>query len=362
MSRPRCACRAPVLSIAALFALHITPENSDETLPSRPVKPLRLTEWRANRVTIMNDLKDDKIDNNSDGLEVESEEHSEGKKIEVDEDRLPSRAMAIHEHIRQDGEKELQRDGMALLWSAIAAGLSMGASLLAKGIFHVQLDGIPGSFVLENLGYTFGFIIVIMARQQLFTENTVTAVLPIMHKPTPGNIALLMRLWGIVLLGNLIGTAIAAWAFEHMPIFDEPTRDAFVKIGMDVMKNSPAEMFSNAIISGWLIATMVWMFPAAGAAKIVVIILMTWLIALADTTHIVVGAVEIFYLIFNGDLHWREFIWPFALPTLAGNICGGTFIFALLSHAQIRNDMGNKRRAEAEARAREAKETKKNRP
>jgi formate/nitrite transporter FocA (FNT family) len=100
--------------------------------------------------------------------------------------------------------------------------------------------------------------------------------------------------------------------------------DAFVKIGMDVMKNTPAEMFANAIISGWIIATMVWM-PPAGSAKIVVIILMTWLIALADTTHIVVGSVEVLYL-FCGTLHWSHFLWPFALPTLAGNICGGTFI------------------------------------
>lgn len=304
----------------------------------------------------MDELKEEKIDKHSDELEVESEEKTRGEKIEVDEEHLPSRAMAIHEHIRQDGEKELERDAMALLWSAIAAGLSMGASLLAKGIFHVQLEGIPGSFVLENLGYTFGFIIVIMARQQLFTENTVTAVLPIMQNPTWRNGGLLMRLWGVVLLGNLIGTAIVALAFEHMPVFDEATRDAFVKIGMDVMKNSPAEMFANAIISGWVIATMVWMFPAAGAAKIVVIILMTWLIALGDTTHIVVGAVEIFYLVFNGTLHWSEFLWPFALPTLAGNICGGTFIFALLSHAQIRNDMSNKRKAEAKAKAKKASE------
>jgi formate/nitrite transporter FocA (FNT family) len=128
--------------------------------------------------------------------------------------------------------------------------------------------GCPGGFLLENLGYTFGFIIVIMARQQLFTENTVTAVLPVMQNPTLGNFGLLMRLWSVVLLGNIIGTGIAAWAFEYMPIFDEPTRDAFVKIGMDVMKNTPAEMFANAIISGWIIATMVWMFPSAGSAKL----------------------------------------------------------------------------------------------
>ncbi|EOI5726679.1 formate/nitrite transporter family protein [Cronobacter malonaticus] len=296
----------------------------------------------------------------TDELEVESEEKKSGEEIEVDEEELPSRAMAIHEHIRQDGEKEMERDAMALFWSAIAAGLSMGASLLAKGIFHVHLEGIPGGFLLENLGYTFGFIIVIMARQQLFTENTVTAVLPVMQNPTGTNMRLLLRLWGVVLLGNIIGTGLAALAFEFMPIFDEATRDAFVTIGMEVMHNTPGEMFANAIISGWIIATMVWMFPSAGSAKIVVIILMTWLIALGNTTHIVVGTVEILYLVFNGTIHWSEFFWPFALPTLAGNIIGGTFIFALLSHAQIRNDMSNKKKSEEKARLKKEKAAREN--
>ncbi|EPT7002322.1 formate/nitrite transporter family protein [Cronobacter malonaticus] len=296
----------------------------------------------------------------ADELEVESEEKKSGEEIEVDEEELPSRAMAIHEHIRQDGEKEMERDAMALFWSAIAAGLSMGASLLAKGIFHVHLEGIPGGFLLESLGYTFGFIIVIMARQQLFTENTVTAVLPVMQNPTGTNMLLLLRLWGVVLLGNIIGTGLAALAFEFMPIFDEATRDAFVTIGTEVMHNTPGEMFANAIISGWIIATMVWMFPSAGSAKIVVIILMTWLIALGNTTHIVVGTVEILYLVFNGTIHWSEFFWPFALPTLAGNIIGGTFIFALLSHAQIRNDMSNKKKSEEKARLKKEQKAREN--
>lgn len=283
--------------------------------------------------------------------QVESEESEQGEDIEVDEEVLPSRAAAVHEQIRQEGEKELERDALALLFSAIAAGLSMGASLMAKGIFHVNLQDVPGGFLLENLGYTFGFIIVIMARQQLFTENTVTAVLPVMHKPNGSNVLLLMRLWGLVLGGNLIGTALAALAFNHMPIFDDAVRGAFVSISQKVMENSPLEMFSNAVVSGWIIATMVWMFPSAGAAKIWVIILMTWLVALGDLAHIVVGSVEIFYLVFSGDLPWQQFIWPFALPTLAGNIIGGTFIFALISHAQIRNDMSNKAKAKAAAEA-----------
>ena len=108
-------------------------------------------------------------------------------------------------------------------------------------------------------------------------------------------------------------------------------------------------MFANAVIAGWIIATMVWMFPSSGAAKLLVIVLMTWLVALGDLSHIVVGSVEVWYLVFTGALPWQDFIWPFALPTLAGNIIGGTFIFALISHAQIRNDMSNKQKAQAAA-------------
>lgn len=292
--------------------------------------------------------------------QVESEESEQGEEIEVDEEALPSRAAAVHEQIRQEGEKELERDGLALLFSAIAAGLSMGASLMAKGIFQANLHDVPGGFLLENLGYTFGFIIVIMARQQLFTENTVTAVLPIMHKPSGSNLLLLLRLWGLVLVGNLVGTALAALAFTHMPIFDDTVRSAFVSISQKVMDNTPGEMFANAVVSGWIIATMVWMFPSAGGAKIWIIILMTWLVALGDLAHIVVGSVEIFYLVFNGEIPWQQFIWPFALPTLAGNIIGGTFIFALISHAQIRNDMSTeaKAKAQAEAKRKQHKEKK----
>ena len=265
----------------------------------------------------MDELDNNKLKAEDDEREVESEENQRGEEIEVNEDRLPSRAMAIHEHIRRGRGK---RDGARCAGPAMVSdcGRPVDGGLLAgEGNFSRQTGGSRAVFA-ENLGYTFGFIIVIMARQQLFTENTVTAVLPVMHNPTLGNVGLLMRLWSVVLAGNLIGTAVAAWAFNYMPIFDEPTRQAFVSIAEDVMKNSPTEMFANAIISGWLVATMVWMFPVAGAAKIVVIILMTWLIALADTTHIVVGSVEILYLVFNGNLPWSDFIWPFALPTLAG--------------------------------------------
>ena len=113
-------------------------------------------------------------------------------------------------------------------------------------------------------------------------------------------------------------------------------------------------MFVGGMVSGWLIATMVWMIPSAGTAKLWVIMLMTYMVAIGDLTHIVVGSVEVLYLVFSGAIPWYEFIWPFALPTLAGNIAGGTFIFALISHAQIRNDMSNQKKAKAKKEEQEA--------
>lgn len=289
-----------------------------------------------------------------DTSDVDSDEHSQGKEIETGEENLPSKAAAVHEVIRMEGEKELDRDGQALLWSAIAAGLSISASLMAKGILHARLPDTPERFFIENIGYTVGFIIVIMARQQLFTENTVTAVLPVMQKLTGKNILLLLRLWGLVLGGNIIGCGIAALAFHLVPFFDSDTDKAFRTISMEIMEKGPGAMFVGGMVSGWLIATMVWMIPSAGTAKLWVIMLMTYMVAIGDLTHIVVGSVEVLYLVFSGAIPWYEFIWPFALPTLAGNIAGGTFIFALISHAQIRNDMSNQKKAKAQKEEQEA--------
>jgi hypothetical protein len=128
-------------------------------------------------------------------VEVESEEKQNGEEIEVDEDRLPSRAMAIHEHIRQEGKKRWSAMPWRYCGQRLPPVCRWAPRCWRKGS-SMSIWRNPGGFLLENLGYTFGFVIVILARQQLFTENTVTAVLPVMHKPTPGNIGLLMRLWG----------------------------------------------------------------------------------------------------------------------------------------------------------------------
>ena len=250
----------------------------------------------------------------------------------------PPRAAVLHEIIRQQGDLELERSIAALFWSALAAGLTMGLSLMAMGLLNSRLPDGDGFKVIASFGYCAGFLAVILSRQQLFTENTLTAVLPIMSKPTLNNFGRLLRLWAVVLVGNLMGTLLVAYVMLHLPIFDTQTDKAFLEIGRKVMENDASQMFAKGIISGWMIATMVWMIPSMESAKMWIIILITYLMALGDFTHIVVGTAEVSYLVFAGELPWKDFWLIFAGPTLAGNIIGGSFIFALISHAQVRSD------------------------
>jgi formate/nitrite transporter FocA (FNT family) len=251
----------------------------------------------------------------------------------------PSEAASVHETIRINGERELGRDAGALFWSALAAGLSMSFSMVASGVLQSRLPEGDVAFLIRSFGYTVGFLMVILARQQLFTENTVTAVLPVMSKPSRGNVLRLLRLWGVVLTGNLLGVAFAAYMFLHLPLFSGETGGAFIALGHHIMENSAGQMFGKGIVAGWLIAIMVWLIPPADQAKIWVILLMTYLIAVAGLTHIIAGATEVLYLVFAGETGWWDFLFRFALPTLAGNIFGGTFMFALISHAQVRSDL-----------------------
>lgn len=253
-------------------------------------------------------------------------------------DLRPPRPVVLHETIRREGEQELARSVSALGWSSLAAGLTMGFSMLARALLHHHVEGMPGAFLIECLGYPFGFLVVILARQQLFTENTMTAVLPLMTDPGWVKLGCLLRLWGVVFVGNVIGCALFAWCLQNLQLFDAETQTSMHAVGASLMENTPWQMFTKGIIAGWLIATMVWLLPSAERSKIAVIVIVTYVIALGNFTHIIVGSVEVMYLVFEGSATMGDYLLHFALPTLLGNIVGGSLIFGLISHAQVRSD------------------------
>lgn len=244
----------------------------------------------------------------------------------------------IHEAIRREGEEELRRSTGALGWSGLACGLSMGLSLLVEGLLQAHLPDADWRPLLSNWGYAVGFLVVILGRQQLFTENTLTPVLPLLHRRTFAMLLKVLRLWLIVLVSNLLGVLAFSFVLARTSFFPPEAQEAFSAIGHEALRHSFGPTFVGAVFAGWLIALMVWLIPYAETARAWVVLLMAYLVALGGFAHIIAGSTEVLYLVMEGSVSWSTYLLQFFSPTLLGNITGGVALVALLNHGQVAAD------------------------
>jgi formate/nitrite transporter FocA (FNT family) len=244
-------------------------------------------------------------------------------------------AAVIHEVVRLDGENALRRPVSDLAWSGLAAGLSMGFSLVGRGLLEAHLPDQSWRPIITSLGYSLGFLIVVMGRQQLFTQTTLTAVLPLLSHPNRRTWKRVLRLWGVVLVSNLVGTLIFAWLVGHTEVFSPEVRATFGQIGMRTIDGDLGPKFLGGVFSGWLIALMVWLFPGAESARIWIIIFITATIGLSNFSHVIAGSVETLYVVTLGNASWGTYFGQFLIPALIGNIIGGVSLVAMLNHAQV---------------------------
>jgi formate/nitrite transporter FocA (FNT family) len=261
-------------------------------------------------------------------------EREERERAEIEE-RIAPNAGVVYATIVRQGEEELARPYSALAFSGLAAGLSMGFSFIAEALLTSGLPDTPWRNLITKFGYSFGFLIVILGRQQLFTENTLTPVLPLLREFTWERLVRVCRLWIVVLIANMVGVCLLAWVLARVPVFEESVRQTLKTLGEHIFTGPLAVTFVRAAFAGWLIALMVWLLPFAETARVLVIILLTYLVGLGRFNHIIAGSTEKFYLLFTGAEDFGSFVFRFWLPTLLGNMCGGILLVAALNHGQV---------------------------
>jgi formate/nitrite transporter FocA (FNT family) len=259
------------------------------------------------------------------------------REIEEANDRSSATAKVVHEAIRLEGAEELERPSSSVAWSGLAAGLTMGTSMLGQGLLMAALPHAPWGHLVASLGYTLGFIFVTMARQQLFTETTLTVMLPLLHGTHRADEV--VRYWAIVLAANIIGTLLFAAAATIPHLVRSEAVDAFRQLGTNAVQPGFGGVLIKGVIAGWLIALMVWLMPAAASARIVVIAAVTWLIAAGEFSHVIAGSSEVAFAAIQGAISWQEYTLGFLLPALIGNSIGGVVFVALLNHAQVKEEI-----------------------
>lgn len=257
---------------------------------------------------------------------------SEMKQVE---DRVAIGAHIVHETIKREGEDEFKRTTSALAWSGLAAGLSMGFSLVAEALLSNYLPASGWAPLISKLGYSLGFLIVILGRQQLFTESTLTAILPLLSKRNLATALSVARLWSVVLVANLVGTCIFAFCIARTGIFNSHIKQMISMVSEPATDSTFPVVFLRAIFAGWLIALMVWLLPAAESAKVSIIIIVTYLIGLGGFNHAIAGSNKMFFEVAQGSMTWAYYFTGFLVPTLVGNIVGGVSLVAFLGHAQV---------------------------
>ena len=237
-----------------------------------------------------------------------------------------------------EGLEQLNRRFLSLFLSAIAAGLILGFSAMSVAVVEtwmLSLDRDVFARLATAFVYPLGFVLCIMSGTQLFTEHTATAVYPVLDRQ--GTVGKLLRLWLIVLVGNLLG-AIASAGFLVAADGVIGAQEGYLAIGRHLVEFSAGSLFVSAILAGWLMALGAWLVMATQPtlSQMASIYIVTFVIGIGGLHHSIAGSVEILTAYFiASEFSFRQ-VASFVLVAVAGNLVGGSIFVALLNYGHIR--------------------------
>lgn len=239
----------------------------------------------------------------------------------------------IYQQVARNAQAELKRSSLSLAVSGFTGGTFMGFSALGVGLILAALGHTPTTFVLSRMFYPLGFIVVIIGRSQLFTENTLYPVaLVLAERKELWNT---LRLWAIVLPSNVLG-ALAFAALISLTHAGSPALvQAIAGLGVESSHKALSVIFWTGVMGGWIIATAAWLVSSSHSitGSVIIIWVLTFLVGLGNFAHCIASSGELFTAVLTHQLPWLDYPrWLSA--AVAGNICGGVLMVTLLEYGQ----------------------------
>ncbi len=235
-----------------------------------------------------------------------------------------------------DARETFERSLGSLFTSAFTAGLEIGISFFMILSAFALLSGVLPShyaIVLASLLYPIGFIIVVIGQSLLFTEQTSLLSLPVLNKIEP--LHKLLRLWGIVIAGNVVGGCLFAALMIglglNMQLFSVSDIDAYAE---HILGFRWWVIFGSAILAGWMMGITAWLVTSARdtLSRIVLVTLITGSIGFLGLHHSIVGNIEIFSALIYGNTVSLGRYLLFLTVILLGNTVGGVVFVAVLKN------------------------------
>lgn len=241
----------------------------------------------------------------------------------------------IFQRVVATAEEEIASSNRELLYSGLAAGFAITLTFLGHAAVAAAVPGEPTGLLAAAL-YPIGFLFIVMGRYQLFTENTLPPVTLVLTRMA--SLPLLLRLWTIVLVGNILGATMGALVLAETGVFSPESARLAVEFGVEAVETPWWDLFFKALFAGWLVAGMVWLDHATqdSTARLLLIYGIIYLIPATGLHHVVVTSCEAMFLVFSGAASLTAVAADLFLPVLLGNTVGGVVLVALLNYAQTR--------------------------
>jgi formate/nitrite transporter FocA (FNT family) len=239
----------------------------------------------------------------------------------------------IYKQVAKNAQEELKRSSVSLAISGLTGGIFMGLSALGGGVILAHLGGGPGAYVVSRMFYPLGFIVVILGRSQLFTENTLYPVALVLTEPQ--QIWNTMRLWATVLPANVVGAFVFAMLAGLTRAIPADVVQAIAGLGLAAVHQPASTIFWSGVVGGWIIATAAWLVSGSHSitGSVMVIWMLTFVVGLGNFAHCIATSGEILTAVLTHQLAWAAYPRWFG-PALAGNICGGVIMVTLLEYGQ----------------------------
>lgn len=235
-----------------------------------------------------------------------------------------------------DALETYDKSYQSLFTSSLTAGLEIGFSyLMICSLYFFLMGKVEDTSLIRivSLVYPLGFILVVLGQSILFTEQTALLTLPVLNnKRTVGS---MLKLWGTVIAGNLVGgyliAGILLWLGPHLGIF---TEEVVVRIATHVVHAELHVIFVSAIIAGWLMGLLSWLLASSRdtISRIVMIFFITAVMSFTGLHHSIIGSVEVFSgMLSSPDISVWDYL-SFQSTALIGNAFGGAIFVALLKY------------------------------
>ncbi len=206
---------------------------------------------------------------------------------------------------------------------AILAGVFIGFGGAAYTMVMTGADpGFGPARFLGGVVFSLGLILVVVGGAELFTGNALMTIAAVDRKIP---ITALLRNWGLVYLGNLIGAVALAFAFAATGLLDAPMGASAQAIASGKVDLSPLQAFTRGVLCNALVCLAVWLSFAARTVvgKIMAILWPISGFVLLGLEHSVANM----YLLPQGALAGADIGWGPSLGNLLwvtlGNILGG---------------------------------------